>query len=87
MSIETVKLPAPIYPCHIRGCAEQVSYPPEDLTYVPHCELIGISGHMETWEEGFYCFECLGHHDFPVDGLRHTLRDVIDRRARAREDA
>ena len=31
---------------------------------------IGISGHMETGKEGF-ALQCLDHHDFPVDGLRH----------------
>ena len=81
MAIESVSLPQAIYGCHFQGCADEVSFPPEDLLYVPECE-VGTDGDTDTWEEGFYCSECMDHLNFPVNGLRYTLRDVLDFRGK-----
>lgn len=53
-------IPAPVYPCAARQCAERVSYPADMLHWWPGTDDLAA---------GFYCDECIGEDCAPVEIL------------------
>ena len=78
--------PSPVYGCHVAHCAEQVSYPAEDLRWAGDCgeepdpddpDDPGRPGEPITF--GWYCHHCIG--ELPnVEEVGPSLKDFLNAR-------
>lgn len=63
----------PLYACSFQNCAEENTYPPDDIYWVED------NPEHPDWSPGWYCFNCISYNDSPDRG--ESLQDFLDRQS------
>ena len=69
-------VPKPVYPCAVQGCADECSWPAEDLYYYPVQKRPGCIDERA----GFYCENCVDFVEMKQDPMvgRLSLQEYFD---------